>query len=176
MNTIRVNLIPAYLALALVSGLAPLHVSAQSRDIPNRLIDYPGFMGVAKEVWDLREERRLSEEQFIEMSKEEDTMILDARSLEKCQKMHIAGAVHVNFSDINEETLSQVIPSQQTRVLIYCNNNFVNAPVAFPTKRARASLNIPTFITLYVYGYRNIYELGPVLDPSKSKLTFANGD
>ena len=90
MNTIRVNLIPAYLALALVSGLAPLHVSAQSRDIPNRLIDYPGFMGVAKKVWDLREERRLSEEQFIEMSKEEDTMILDARSLEKYTLVQIS--------------------------------------------------------------------------------------
>ena len=176
MNTIRVTLVRASLALALVSGLASLDVNAQGRDIPNRLIDYPGFMGVAKEVWTLRQERRLSEEEFIEMSKQEGTIILDTRSLAKYQKMHIAGAVHLNFSDITEETLRQVIPSQQTRVLIYCNNNFVNAPESFPTKRARASLNIPTFITLYVYGYRNIYELGPVLDPSRSKLSFGSGN
>ena len=75
------------------------------------------------------------EEEFIEMSQEEDTIMLDARSLEKYQKMHVAGAVHVNFSDMNEETLSRVIPSLQTRVLIYCNNNFENAPEPFPTKR-----------------------------------------
>ena len=170
MNTIRVTL-----ALALVSGLASLHLSAQGQDIPNRLIDYPGFMAVAKEVWDLRQERRLSEEEFIEMSKEEGTIILDSRSLAKYHQTHIAGAVHLNFSDITEETLRKVIPSRQTRVLIYCNNNFVNAPESFPTKRARASLNIPTFITLYVYGYRDIYELGPVLDPATSKLSFGRG-
>ncbi len=173
MNTIRV--IPAYLALSLVAGVALLHVGAQDREIPNRLIDYPGFMGVAQEVWSLRQERRLSEEQFIQMSQQEDTIVLAARSLEKYRKLHVAGAVHVNFSDINEEALSQVIPSRQTRVLIYCNNNFENAPQAFPTKRPRASLNIPTFITLHVYGYRNIYELGPVLDPATSKLSFAHG-
>ena len=81
MNTIRVTL-----ALVLVSGLASLHVHSQSRDIPNRLIDYPGFMAVAKEVSGLREERRLSEEEFIEMSKEQGTIILDSRSLAKYQK------------------------------------------------------------------------------------------
>ncbi len=171
MNTIRVTL-----ALVLVSGLASLHVHSQSRDIPNRLIDYPGFMAVAKEVSGLREERRLSEEEFIEMSKEQGTIILDSRSLAKYQKMHIAGAVNLNFPDIAEETLGQVIPSRQTRVLIYCNNNFVNAPESFPTKGPRASLNIPTFITLYVYGYRNIYELGPVVDPATSKLSFSRGN
>ena len=79
MNTIRVTLVRASLALALVSGLASLDVNAEGRDIPNRLIDYPGFMGVAKEVWTLRQERRLSEEEFIEMSKQEGTIILDTR-------------------------------------------------------------------------------------------------
>ena len=171
MNTIKVTL-----ALALVSGLASFHVNAQNQDIPNRLIDYPGFMAATQEVSELRKQRRLSEEEFIELSKQEGTIILDSRSLAKYQAMHIAGAVHLNFSDITEETLRQVIPSPQTRVLIYCNNNFVNAPESFPTKRARASLNIPTFITLYVYGYRNIYELGPVLDPATSKLSFSRGN
>ena len=81
----------------------------------------------------------------------------------------------MNFSDLTQETLQKVIPSAQTRVLIYCNNNFVNAPDPFPTKSARSALNIPTFITLYTYGYRNIYELGPVLDPARSELEFVRG-
>ena len=41
-----------------------------------------------------------------------------------------------------------------------------NAPRAFPTKRADASLNLSTYIALYSYGYRNVYELGPLLDPA----------
>ena len=35
-----------------------------------------------------------------------------------------------------------------------------------------ASLNISTYISLYTYGYRNIYELGPYLDINKSILPF----
>jgi signal peptidase I len=31
-------------------------------------------------------------------------------------------------------------------------------------KSAPLALNIPTFINLYGYGYRNIYELGDVVD------------
>jgi hypothetical protein len=33
-------------------------------------------------------------------------------------------------------------------------------------------LNISTYIALYSYGYRNVYELGPLLDINKSKLEF----
>ena len=89
MNTIRVTL-----ALAFVSGLASFQLNAQNQDIPNRLIDYPGFMAVTQEVSELRKERRLSEEEFIHLSQQEDTIILDSRSLAKYQAMHIAGAVH----------------------------------------------------------------------------------
>ena len=53
--------------------------------------------------------------------------------------------------------LARVIPSQATRVLIYCNNNFSHEQQAFPSKVARASLNIYSFNTLYSYGYTNIY-------------------
>ncbi|HKB05117.1 MAG TPA: hypothetical protein VKD90_23030, partial [Gemmataceae bacterium] len=53
-----------------------------------------------------------------------------------------------------------------------CNNNFKNAEEPFPTKMPRASLNLSTYISLYTYGYRNIYELGPQIDPKDSKLPF----
>jgi hypothetical protein len=36
-----------------------------------------------------------------------------------------------------------------------------------------ASLNLSTFIALYTYGYRNVWELaGPPIDPARSLLTF----
>ncbi len=57
-------------------------------------------------------------------------------------------------------------------MLIYCNNNFHEAPKPFPSKIPTASLNLSTYISLYTYGYRNIYELGPQLDPKLSKLPF----
>jgi hypothetical protein len=65
-----------------------------------------------------------------------------------------------------------VIPAKNTRVLIYCNNNFQNEPAAFASKTATASLNIYTFNSLYGYGYTNVYELGPLIDIQKTKLEF----
>jgi len=73
---------------------------------------------------------------------------------------------------INQGLKSQYIPDPNAQVLIYCNNNFRNAERAFPGKASTASLNLSTFIALYNYGYRNIYELGPRLDPKQSKLPF----
>ena len=57
-------------------------------------------------------------------------------------------------------------------MLIYCNNNFLNAPVSFAGKAAPASLNISTYISLVTYGYTNVYELGPLLDVKTTKLEF----
>jgi len=36
---------------------------------------------------------------------------------------------------------------------------------------ASASLNLSTYVSLYTYGYRNVYELGPQKDVSESRLT-----
>jgi len=35
-----------------------------------------------------------------------------------------------------------------------------------------ASLNLSTFVALYEYGYRNVYELGPNVKLEDSKLPF----
>ena len=140
--------------------------------IQNPAIDMPGYLAVAKEAAVYRESRRVSEEEFIRMSGEPDTIILDARSRAKFDELHIRGAVNLSFPDITVDSLPQTIPSRNTRVLIYCNNNFTNAPSAFPSKIARASLNLSTFIALYSYGYRNIYELGPLIDIKNTKLEF----
>lgn len=140
--------------------------------IPNPKIDYPGFLKDADKVGALREKRRITEKQFIEMMQDPDTIILDARSAEKYAKLHITGAKNLSLPDMTEADLTKVIPSKTTRVLIYCNNNFDMAPDAFPAKSVRLSLNIFTFNTLYGYGYTNVYELGPFIDINKSKLPF----
>ena len=43
-------------------------------------------------------------------------------------------------------------------------------------KGRTAALTIPTFITLYGYGYQNLYELGPSVKPEKSPIEFVSKD
>ncbi len=145
---------------------------AETNGIPNPLIDYDHFLVHAAEVGRLRDQRRVTEEKFIEMSAEPGTIIFDARSDDKYAKLHIKGAKHLSFPEITAGELAKIFPNKSTRILIYCNNNFLNAPNTFASKVQTASLNIHTLNTLYNYGYTNFYELGPLIDIRKAKLRF----
>jgi hypothetical protein len=141
-------------------------------NLNNPAIDMNGYLSVSEEAALYRESHRLSEADFIEMSQEPGTIILDARSSERYNELHIKGAINLSFPDITIESLKRTIPDLNTRILIYCNNNFLGAEVPFPAKMATASLNISTYIALYNYGYRNVYELGPLLNVQTSNLEF----
>jgi len=140
----------------------------------NPAIDMPGYLQVSREAAEHRESRLLSEDEFIRMSREAGTVVLDARSREKFDGLHVRGAINLPFPDIAIESLKAAIPDKNTRVLIYCNNNFANAEGPFPAKMARASLNLSTYIALYSYGYRNVYELEPLVDLKASNLPFVS--
>jgi|SRR6185436_19335874 len=140
----------------------------------NPAIDMPGYLQVSREAAEHREARLLSEEEFIRMSREPGTVVLDARSRDKFNELHVQGAISLPFSDIAIASLDAAIPDKNTRILIYCNNNFANAEGPFPAKIARASLNLSTYIALYSYGYRNVYELEPLIDLKASKLPFVS--
>ncbi|HEY1171586.1 MAG TPA: rhodanese-like domain-containing protein [Verrucomicrobiae bacterium] len=158
--------IPALL-LTLTVSFAAL---TEAAEIPNRLIDYDAFMSDARKVAILRVQRRVTEEQFIKLSIQPGTIIYDARTKDKFEMLHVKGARHLALTDVTAETLAQIFPKKDTPILIYCNNNFLNEPVAFASKSGGASLNIYTFNTLYNYGYTNVYELGPLTDIRNSKL------
>ncbi|REK25344.1 MAG: rhodanese-like domain-containing protein [Planctomycetota bacterium] len=160
------------LVSALLVGALPCQ-TMWAADEGNPNIDYEAFAKGVVEVGRLRAARRISEERFIEMAADPETVVLDARSKEKFDLLHVKGAVHLSLPDMTEAELARVIPEKTTRVLIYCNNNFERAPVAFPTKRVGASLNVHTFNVLHQYGYRNVYELKPLLDIDKTKIPFA---
>lgn len=155
-----------------VFALSLLAAPAFAADIPNRLIDYGSFQDNVSSVGSLRDSRRLTEREFLRLAAEPGTVILDARSAQKFALLHVKGAVNLSLPDITEEELAKVIPSKTTRVLIYCNNNFLNEPAAFPTKAPAASLNVHTFNVLYAYGYTNVYELGPLIDVRKARIAF----
>ena len=140
----------------------------------NPAIDMDGYLRISREAAQHRETRRVSEEEFIRMGRQPGTVVLDARSREKFAELHVKGAINLPFPDIAIESLEATIPDRNTRILIYCNNNFANAEGPFPAKIARASLNLSTYIALYSYGYRNVYELGPLMDLKDSRLEFSS--
>ena len=141
-------------------------------EIPNPNIDMPGYLRVAHQAASFRQLRRVSDEEFLRLSREPGAVILDARSSEKFRELHVKGAVNLSFPDFTAASLRAAIPDPNAPVLIYCNNNFKNAEGPFPGKNATMSLNLSTFIALYDYGYRNVYELGPWVEIEKSRLPF----
>jgi hypothetical protein len=48
------------------------------------------------------------------------------------------------------------------------------APVVL--KRVEVALNIQTFINLYGYGYKNVYELGDVINFNDPKVRWVRGN
>ena len=157
------------LTLTILSIVSLANAQTQTR-IVNPAIDMAGYLRISAEAAKHREGRRLSEDDFILMSVEPGTVVLDARSKQRFDQLHISGAVNLSFPDITVESLGRLFPDKNTRILIYCNNNFLGAEQPFPTKLAVASLNLSTYIALYSYGYMNVYELGPLVDVKTSKL------
>ncbi len=166
--------------------------------------DSAGFLDAAALAEKLRVKRRISAETFARMAKEPGTIVLDARGALDHAQLRVKGSINLPYTAMAEESLRRVIPNPETRILIYCRNNLVSSrpstsfPVVptppkimrdpqtglpYPTefdppqipKTYGAGLNIPTYITLYIYGYRNVYELDPVVDPNNSPIEFVSG-
>ncbi|RYD39142.1 MAG: rhodanese-like domain-containing protein [Verrucomicrobiaceae bacterium] len=140
--------------------------------IHNPAIDYEVFSRLTAKIAPIREKNRVTEEVFIAMAAEPGTVVLDARTRNLFENIHIKGAIHLALTDFTEEALLKVIPDKSTRILIYCNNNFENEPEFFAGKFATVALNIQTFINLHAYGYKNVYELGPLLDVNTTRIPF----
>jgi hypothetical protein len=150
-------------------------------ELPSK-VDFEGFLKLSEEAYQYRKDRLVDLEHFLEMAQDSNTIILDTRSDKMYEMKHVKGAVHLNFSDFNVYDLMKVIPSQNTRILIYCNNNFndderhfmskIAPPVLPGEKPISLALNIPTFINLYGYGYRNIYELSSLVSVSDRRIQF----
>ncbi len=122
-------------------------------------VNYGGFLNLSSELQSYRQERLVEINEFASMLVEDGVLLLDTRSAAAYRAIHIKGAIHINFSDFTEEKLASIIPDKETKILIYCNNNFTHTAPSLANKAAPLALNIPTFINLYGYGYENIYEL-----------------
>ncbi|TND09168.1 MAG: rhodanese-like protein [Bacteroidetes bacterium] len=151
-------------------------------------VNFDSYLELAEEVKPHREQRLVSLDKFLAMSKEEKVIILDTRSDSMYNAKHVKGAIHLNFSDFTQFNLAKLMPSPDTKILIYCNNNFENDQVYFATKgynpparmdgeavtetTLTLALNVPTYLNLYGYGYKNVYELNEMVSVSDPRITF----
>jgi hypothetical protein len=176
------------IAIAVTLGLmAPL--PSWSKDYPKAKVSFADFKGLVSEVEAHRARRLVNLDTFLKMSQEPGTIILDSRSTFRYDRIHLKGARHLSFTDFTQDNLKTVIPSFDTRVLIYCNNNFEGNQTDFASKIAlppnpvatqmasqarpvMMALNIPTYINLYGYGYRNVYELDELVNVKDFRIHF----
>ncbi len=121
------------------------------------------------------------------MSQEDNVVILDSRSQYFYDRKHLSGAIHLDFSEFTQESLDKILPSRDTKILIYCNNNFSDDPINFASKTSRVApkmnddqlmlaLNIPTYLNLYGYGYENVYELNELVSVDDPRITLVGTD
>jgi hypothetical protein len=152
-----------YLIFA-IAALAALPASAQNTG-GSPLIDYDGYSALTAEVAPIRRARLISLADFNARAAKRDVLLLDARSAQAFAEGHIEGAVNLPLPDFTADALAEIIGKNPGReILIYCNNNFTNNRRPVVTKSIQLALNIQTFINLYGYGYRNVYELGEAVD------------
>jgi rhodanese-related sulfurtransferase len=164
---------------------------AQTKSYPKAKVSFNDFKSLVAEVENHRAKRLVDLDTFLTMSKEPGTIVLDTRSDFRFERLHLKGAKHLSFTDFTQENLAKIIPSFETRILIYCNNNFEGNQNDFTSKIARPmagnslnnqiasqvrpimmALNIPTYINLYGYGYRDVYELDELVNVHDARIGF----
>lgn len=149
-----------------------LALPLEAKEPANLAIDSEAYLHLASQAVAHREPRRVSEAEFIRLARRPGVVILDARSKAKYDALHVKGAINLSFPDIAVDSLDALLPDKDAIVLIYCNNNFRDAPDPMPTKLPPAALNLATYTALYTYGYRNVYELGPNLSVKTTGIAF----
>jgi len=163
------------LALVCAASVSSLGAAAKTRATTEEQINYSGFQALAVEVHAYRATRLVPLAKFQTMAHQPDTIILDARSAAAFAQGHIEGALNLSLTDFTAPALAAAIKNPNTRILIYCNNNFENNKAPVVLKSAPLSLNIQTFINLYGYGYRNVYELGEVVNFDDPAVRWVRG-
>jgi phage shock protein E len=161
------------LSLAIIALLAA-PVAARHAPV-NPLIDYDGYVRLTQEVRPYRAARLLPLSAFKTRAAQANVLLLDARSAAAFAEGHIAGAVNLPFPDFTADSLAAVIGKDRDRpILIYCNNNFRDNVRPVVTKALPLALNIQTFVNLYGYGYKNVWELGEAVTLADPRLDWVS--
>jgi len=160
--------------------------SQETTDYSKSLVSFDDYEVLISEVKNIRAKRLISFDELLAFQEESNTVILDTRSKDKYVAKHLKGAINLPFTEFTTSNLRRLIPDVNTRIIIYCNNNFKGDAVYFTSKvytpemfgkrkmikddstfglkSITLALNIPTYLGLYGYGYRNIYELDELVN------------
>jgi rhodanese-related sulfurtransferase len=189
----KIQILAASIIL-LVSHLA----SAEEKTYAKAKVSFEDFKGLVTKLEAHRASRLIDFDTFLKMSQEPNVIILDSRSAFRFERIHLKGATHLAFTDFTQDSLKKTIPSPDTKILIYCNNNFEGNQVDFASKTVlirpvsaaqrgnllskspfsaeakplMMALNVPTFINLYGYGYHNVYELDELVKVTDPRVKF----
>ena len=90
----------------------------------------------------------IDQEEAKRMMDTQTVVILDVREQYEFDEGHIAGAVLLPSTNINEETAAEVIPDKDSVVLVYCRTGIRSLYAA---------------ATLAKLGYTNVYEFGGIV-------------
>ena len=90
----------------------------------------------------------IDQEEAKRMMDTQTVVILDVREQYEFDEGHIAGAVLLPSTNINEETAAAVIPDKDSVVLVYCRTGMRSLFAA---------------ATLAGLGYTNVYEFGGIV-------------
>jgi ATP-dependent metallopeptidase hflB len=109
------------------------------------------FMRIFREIKGIEEPvKTLEQDEAKEiMDTDKNVKVLDVREKEEFEEGHIEGAISLPLSTINEETIKEIVPSKEIKVLLYCRSG------ARSEKAARA---------LYALGYENVFSFGGIKD------------
>ena len=109
------------------------------------------FMRIFREIKGIEEPvKTLEQDEAKEiMDTDKNVKVLDVREKEEFEEGHIEGAISLPLSTINEETVKEIIPSKEIKVLLYCRSGVRSE------KAARA---------LYALGYENVFSFGGIKD------------
>jgi len=131
LENMKTKIIAASLLIIAVNA-----VSAEEAKYAKAKVSFEDFKGLVTEVETHRASRLIDFDTFLKMSKEPNVIILDSRSAFRFERIHLKGAKHLAFTDFTQDTLRKTIPSSDTKILIYCNNNFEGNQVDFASKTA----------------------------------------
>ena len=87
-------------------------------EYPKARVSYEDFKELVAQVEPHRSARILSLDQFLQMSKQPNVIVLDTRSAFRYERIHIQGAKHLSFTDFTQANLAGVIPTPETTVWI----------------------------------------------------------
>lgn len=119
------NFIYTLLFVFPISLNAQTEIKTETKPTGSPLVNFDDYLELALKVKEYRKDRLVTLEYFKKMSSEPNTVILDTRSDSMFKAKHIKGAIHLDFTDFTQDNLERLIPNKNTRILIYCNNNFL---------------------------------------------------